>query len=100
MVMPSAKQAIRTTLPNLENTYTKSYRLRAKNIFNSLTCTLSTLYVVLRAAVYVTKFLFVIVAHKAVFTAADIPQRLLKVSTKLETDNDCMRSPCPPDGDS
>lgn len=98
MVMPSAKQAIRTTLPNLQNIYNKSYR--AKNVFNSLTCTLTTLYVVLHAAMYVTKFIFVIVAHKAVFTAADIPQRLLKVSTKLETDNDCMRSLCPPDGDS
>lgn len=75
MVMRSAKQATRTTLPNLQNISTKSYRLRVKKIFNSLACTLTRLYVVMHAAVYVTRFLFVIVAHKAVFTAADIPQR-------------------------
>lgn len=99
-VMHSAKRPIRTTLPNLRNIYTKRYRLRTKKIFSNLACTLTTLYVVLHATVYVTDFIFIVVVHKAVFTAAEILQRLLMASTKLETDDDCMGSPCLPDGDS
>lgn len=58
--MGSAKWTIRTTLPNI---YTKRYRLRANKIFNSLARTLTTLYVVLHASVYVSKFIFIIVVQ-------------------------------------